>query len=463
MIARNFKLVILRVDYAPEWGKYYHVLSKIQIYLSRLPDHDQPEISPQSQIPQPVVVPPVRSPLREISPSNSSLNPTYNDDENLEPRRRKLPSTDATIAPTQISSTSTSSATLVASHCSPTTSHYFPNTEPPSSTASAGLYDLKFDLTTAQSSQAPVQNEIDEEEAMFNYFDSAVILEAPDPSVPDENVPPTVIQPLNPIPTLSQPRILTPSSFPPRSLTKSRKITPTARASTPEDSSIEIVLSSTSGKTRKQTPAIHSPVSRSSIEIVSFASSQAPTRSRPRTHWTTKRKEKANSGDRGFSSGSSVQQSENFDPEHLFLEGLDRSTSPDIYVGASASPEKRRKRPIKPLPKRRKSLQSSSQGPQPQSREVIEIYSDSSNSPSPRAALLSGIMKGSDDDDIEVLSIEESEGFSNEEQYDKENMPVMMRHVRRKINTRHVVLNDTSFGNVKKEGGCSDDVIDLSD
>jgi len=72
-------------------------------------------------------------------------------------------------------------------------------------------------------------------------------------------------------------------------------------------------------------------------------------------------------------------------------------------------------------------------------------------------------MKGSDDDDIEVLSIEESEGFSNEEQYDKENMPVMMRHVRRKINTRHVVLNDTSFGNVKKEGGCSDDVIDLSD
>jgi len=72
-------------------------------------------------------------------------------------------------------------------------------------------------------------------------------------------------------------------------------------------------------------------------------------------------------------------------------------------------------------------------------------------------------MKGSDDDDIEVLSIEKSEGFSDDEQYDKENVPVMMRHVRRKINTRNVALNDTNFGNVKKEGGCSDDVIDLSD
>jgi len=73
-------------------------------------------------------------------------------------------------------------------------------------------------------------------------------------------------------------------------------------------------------------------------------------------------------------------------------------------------------------------------------------------------------MKGSDDDhEIEVLSIEKSEGFGDEEQYDKENVPVMTRHVRRKINTRNVALNDTIFGNVKKEGGCSDDVIDLSD
>jgi len=73
-------------------------------------------------------------------------------------------------------------------------------------------------------------------------------------------------------------------------------------------------------------------------------------------------------------------------------------------------------------------------------------------------------MKGSDDDhEIEVLSIEKSEGFSDEEQYDKENVPVMTRHVRRKINTRNVALDDSIFGNVKKEGGCLDDVIDLSD
>ena len=422
--------------------------------MSRLPDHDQSEISPQSQIPQPVVVPPVRSPLREISPSNPSLNPTLNDDENLEPRRRKLPSTGATIAPTQASSTSASSATLVASHCSATTSHYFSNSESPSSSASTGLYGLRFDLTTAQSSQAPVPDEIDEEEeAMLNYFDSAVILEAPDPSVPDENAPPTVVQPLNPIPTPSQPRILTPSSFPTRSSTK---ITPATRASTSEDSSIEIVPSS--GKTRNL--ATHSPVSRSSIEIVSFTSS-SPTKSRPQTHSRTIGKEKANSSDRRFSSGSLVEGSKDIGPERLFLKGSSRSTSPDIYVATSASPEKRRKRPIKPLPKRRK---SSSQGSShPQFREVIEINSDSSNSPSPRAALLSGVMKGSNDDDIEVLSIEKSEGFSDDEQYDKENVPVMMRHVRRKINTRNVALNDTNFENVKKEGGCSDDVIDLSD
>ena len=422
--------------------------------MSRLPDHDHSEMSPQSQIPQPVAVPPVRSPLREVSSSIPSLNPTYNDDKNLEPRRRKLPSTDATIAPTQASSTSTSSATLVASHCSATTSHYFSNSELPSSSASTGLYGLRFDLTTAQSSQAPVQDEIDEEEeAMLNYFDSAVILEAPDPSVPDENAPPTVVQPLNPIPTPSQPRILTPSLFPTGSSTK---ITPTARTSTSEDSSIEIA---SSGKTRN--PATYSPVSRSSIEIVSFASS-SPTKSRPRTHSRTKGKEKTNSRDRRFSSGSSVEGSKDFGPEHLFLKGSSRSTSPDIYVTTSASLEKR---PIKPLPKRRKSLQSSSQGSsQPQFREVIEINSDSSNSPSPRAALLSEAMKGSDDDhEIEVLSIEKSEGFGDEEQYDKENVPVMTRHVRRKINTRNVALNDTIFGNVKKEGGCSDDVIDLSD
>jgi len=73
-------------------------------------------------------------------------------------------------------------------------------------------------------------------------------------------------------------------------------------------------------------------------------------------------------------------------------------------------------------------------------------------------------MKGSDDDhEIEVLSIEKSEGFSDEEQYDKENVPVMTRHVRRKINTRNVALDDSISGNVKKEGGCLDDVIDLSD
>jgi len=381
------------------------------------------------------------------------LNPTYNDDENLEPRRRKLPSTDATIAPTKVSSTSTSSVTVVASHCSATASHYFSNSEPPSSTASTGLCGLKFDLTTAQSSQAPVRDEIDEEEeAMLNYFDSAVILEAPNPAVPDENAPPTVIQPRNPIPT--QP---TPSSFPTRSSTKSRKITPTARASTSEDSSIEIVFSS--GKTHKQMPATHSPVSRSSIEIVSFASSssQAPTRTRPSR---VKGKEKANSSDQRC---SSVEGSKDLNPERLFLEGYSRSTSPDIYVAASASPEKRRKRFIKPLPRRRQLLQSSDQGsPQPRSREVIEINSDSSTSPSPRATLLPEVMKGSDDD-IEVLSINKSEGSSDEEQYDKENMPVMTRHVRRKINTRNRALNDTSFGNVKEEGSCSDDVIDLSD
>ena len=172
--------------------------------------------------------------------------------------------------------------------------------------------------------------------------------------------------------------------------------------------------------------------------------------------------EKANSKDQRFSSGSSVEGSKDFGREHLLLKGSSRSTSPDIYVATSAS---LKKRPIKPLPKRRKSLQSSSQGSsRPQFREVIEINSDSSNSPSPRVALSSEVMKGSDDDhEIEVLSIEKSEGFSDEEQYDKENVPVMTRHVRRKINTRNVALDDSISGNVKKEGGCLDDVIDLSD
>lgn len=459
--------------------------------LSRLPDHDQPVIEEQSQVLHPVAVPPVRPPLREISlPLNPSFNPTYNDDENIEPRRHKLPSANATVVPTQASEASSAFATLVASRDSAATSQYFSNSRSSSSTASTGLCGLRFNPTTAQSSQAPVQNECDdEEEAMLNHFDSAVFLEAPDNFGPDENAPPIETQTLNPKSTPS----LMLSSSRTRSSTESQQVTPTTHAFVLEDS-IEIISSkSSSGETQKQRPATYSPVSKSDVEIISFASSEAPTRFRLRTQSKTKekRKEKAsNSNDRQSVTGSVIEVS---DLEPLFLEDLsdedetiryihpqsklyllghsDRfgrsrsSTSP--VPSAAALSQRRRERPIKPLPKPPKLLQSSCRGSPrslyPQFKEIIEIGSDSSNSPSPRAAPLPEIVEGTDDD---VEFLERSENPSDEEeQYDKENIPVMTRHVRRKIaNTRDSIVSATIFGNMtEKEGGCSDNVIDLSD
>jgi len=278
-----------------------------------------------------------------------------------------------------------------------------------------------------------------------------------------------------------------------RSSTESQQVTPTTRAFVLEDS-IEIISSkSSSGETQKQRPATYSPVSKSDVEIISFASSEAPTRFRLRTQSKTKekRKEKAsNSNDRQSATGSVIEVS-NLEP--LFLEDLSdedetiRYTHPQskLYLlgdsdrfgrsrsstspvpSAAALSQRRRERPIKPLPKPPKLLQSSCRrSPRslyPQFKEIIEIGSDSSNSPSPRAAPLPEIVEGTDDD---VEFLERSENPSDEEeQYDKENMPVMKRHVRRKIaNTRDSIVSATIFGNVtEKEGGCSDNVIDLSD
>lgn len=131
------------------------------------------------------------------------------------------------------------------------------------------------------------------------------------------------------------------------------------------------------------------------------------------------------------------------------------------------------RRPIKPLP--RKSL-NSSQGsshshsqsqPQPQqshtittNREVIEIDDSSSSKSSPKPKT-----RRHNDDDIEVFDVDDlnDEDYrfeEEEEQYDKENMPVMTRHVRRKIvKSEGASLSGGLFG----KGGGGGDVIELSD
>lgn len=454
---------------------------------------DQPENDPQQPVAQQTIpeipqAPPLRSPLREISPPpDLPPNPTYNDDANLEPRRRKLPSTNTTAVPTQASTAP--SATLVASQFPTTTSQYFSNSATSSVTANTGLNGLNLGLTTAQASQAPAQDEHDDdEEAMYSYFDSAIFLEAPDTFGPDENAAPP------------PPAVVAQSS------TSSKPIQPQPSRMGMTSSSTT-TLSSSSAST-KPTPTTRSLVPEDSIEIVSFTSSQAPPNSQPpaqtqsRGKGKGKGKEKVTSSNRGSSSGPVIDVSGDLDLDldPLFLKDSDEvepmqyadaefqrqqrkeftrksgSGSPTSSVVDSASARhgggRGQGRPIKPLPKPRKSLQSSQGSSQPQnsqsrsqsqSREVIEIGSDSSSSSSPRIpdAKLFPKARGGRGGNIDFLDDDGDFNDEEEEQYDKENMPVMTRHVRRKIaSSEGVGLSGGIFGSGRRQGA---DVIELSD
>ncbi|KAJ3570493.1 hypothetical protein NP233_g4372 [Leucocoprinus birnbaumii] len=427
---------------------------------------------PQQPTPQQLapVAPPARSPLREISPPpEPPLNPTYNDDVNLENRRRKLPSTNSTLVPTQASIAPT--ATLVASRNPVTTSQYFSNPNLSSSANNLCFSGLNLGPTTAQVSQAPAQDEFDEDdEALFSHFDNSVFLAAPDP-VPDENVPPALHA------SSSDPKPTQPTSFP-----------------TPMMSGSSSTLYSGPNTNARPTQLTRSLAPEDSIEIVSFTSSQlAPSFSQPRTQsknkWNGKERATASSS-QASSSGPVIDISGELDLDPSLLEGLDeveamRFADPefkrrqqdelDRLGGSTLTKPAGKGRPIKPLPKPRKSLQSSQGSSQPgnsqsrsrsQTQDVIELDSDSSTSSVFRITdtKTSAKTRGGRNINIDVSDPEEDyhDEYYEEEQYDKENMPVETRHVRRKIaNSEGASLSGGLFARNDRKG--SGDVIELSD
>lgn len=431
------------------------------ILLSSLPL--EPVNVDEDEAQQPTLVEqPARAPLREISPPpEPSLNPPYNDDANLEPRRRKVPSVGATQAST------TSSVTLVPSNNS--TSHYFSSSN---SSASTGLNGFNLSLTTAQASQAPVRDDDDDDENLFNHFDSIdfFVGRGENGAQLDENVPP---------------------------------LPPAPSSSTPATSATNIAPSSTSDQ-----PSVSRPLAQEdSVEIVSFTLSQAATRSLTRAQIKGKDKEKEPEPQTSIPSNTThangastptdieldldlltnldeVEAARFSDPEFLRqqqeeLDRLSAVVNPVVRTAAQAKSNGKDARPIKPLPRTRRSLssQSQSQSRSPQSqhsqprsqnpvaKDVIEIDLDESGTSSPRVVHSRQVsILDPDDDDIEILGDD-----YQEEEYDKENMPVMTRHVRRKVtNTQGGGLSVGLFGSnagtgLGRGGSGRNDVIELSD
>ncbi|KAF9451884.1 hypothetical protein P691DRAFT_756883 [Macrolepiota fuliginosa MF-IS2] len=481
---------------------------------------DNPPDNPFQPQPQPqlqhaaTAQPTMRSPLREISPPpGPPLYPTFNDDANLEPRRRKLPSnTQASSAP---------SATLVPTAAASTsTSHYFSN---PSTLAdNTGFNGFNLGLTTAQASQAPIVDDEDDED-LFEHFDDIDFFDEVDDNN-DENAPP------------AQPQL------------QLQSLTSSATSSFPSTSASSSLNAVTANKTSPSRPL----VPEDSIEIVSFTLSPATTRSLARAQGRTQTnntnnipKDKGKGKERQTSipipypsptpgSGPTTGPSNpttattfidastdiELDPDLLaHLDELDASrftdpkfvkmqqeemarltqarttTTTTIPSGTgptrSTNPDKGKgkdTRPVKPLPKTRRSVSSQ---PQTQSRtqsesqsraqsvqsqaqnssstskrnEVIEIDDDSSSLSSPPLYQRLAFTPATDnDDDTGIIDDDDSE----EEEEDKENMPVMTRHVRRKVvNSEGPGLfgrgQSVGAGATSSKTRIPDDVIELSD
>jgi RecQ-mediated genome instability protein 1 len=288
---------------------------------------------------------------------------------------------------------------------------------------------LNLGLTTAQASQAPNKDSGNDDD-LFSHFDDIDFFEEGDGFGIDENLPPsTSIQ--------RRPAATSIRAENPRSIT--------TRLLVPEES----------------------------IEIISFTPSQASTRSQAKNEG---RGTESAEGSRQSSTTSVIDVSAELRPDDLG--DLSSSASPANRVAINTA-GRRQGRPIKPLPNIRKSLptpdssQSHRQQSQPRSqpplgsqskaKEVIVIGSPSPPS-LPKTARTESLPRAAGYGDIEEF---DSVGdLDDEEQYDKENVPVMTRHVRRKV----ADTEDSSFSSglfVSSQAGQKragrGDVIELSD
>ncbi|XP_006459089.1 hypothetical protein AGABI2DRAFT_177171 [Agaricus bisporus var. bisporus H97] len=401
-----------------------------------------------------LVAHPARSPLREISPPLEPINPRYNDDANLEPLRRKVPSNTATQASTS------SSATLVSPNHS--VSPYFSSSSNPTASdpVSTSLNGFNLNLTSAQASQVPpppADDDDNDSEALFNQFDSIDLFVAAEEN--NENLPPPALPSIVP-PVASSSSTSAPSAniAGPSSSTRSKK-SPVSRSLFQEDS-IEIV---------SFTPGLSQ----------SFAGSQNKGKNKEKdssppsnNHNSTRPRRDSIELDPDIRANLDELQFATYsDPEFLRQqrEALAHHNATQMTQGTGIGKGKGRDmvmstRPIKPLPRR--SL--SSQPRTSQTKDVIEIESDDSAGLSPPppinpARAMPLFIADSDEDEDGPIADDydddddDDDGiyWQDEDEYDKENVPVMTRHVKRKVSNTQGGASRGEFG-----GG---DVIELSD
>jgi RecQ-mediated genome instability protein 1 len=405
---------------------------------------------PEDQDPQPVVQH-ARSPLREISPPPEPVNPPYNDDANLEPRRRKVPSTSAT----QVSTAS--SSTLVPSNTS--VSPYFSSS---SNSTSTGLNGFNLNLTLAQASQAPqppADDNDDDDEALFSHFENIDLFVAAEEN--NENIPPPASSSVvtSATSSSSNPAPFTSIAGPSSSSTKS-KISPIPRPLIQEDS-IEIVSftpgltqiikgSQNKGKNKEKDPSTSS------------------------TNHSTRPNEDSIDLDPDIHTNlDEIQIATYSDPEFLRQqrEELARHNASQTARVEKGKGKERdvmmTMRPIKPLPRR--SL--SSQPQTTRDNNVIEIESDDDDdaffsdvSPPPPinpARRIPLFVDDSDDDEDINYDDDDDDVYQDEDEYDKENMPVMTRHVKRKVTTTQG--GELTGGTNTRRDMVVREVIELSD
>ncbi|KXN88604.1 RecQ-mediated genome instability protein 1 [Leucoagaricus sp. SymC.cos] len=463
---------------------------------------EEPENDPEQQ--QQLVPPqnppvPARSPLREISPPPElPINSTYNDDENLEPRRRKLPSTNTTAVTTQASTAV--SATLVGpSHSGTTASRYFNANSSTASSSNTNLGGLNLGLTTAQASQAPARDNVpdDNDEDLYSQFNGSVSISA-SAYGPDENAPPPSQPTKPPSQQLSNTGPTRPTM--PSSLASSMTLPSSSSSTSTATAGASNATSNANVKAKRLQAIQRALAAEPSIEIISFTPSQAQI-----VNNNNKGKNKEISTSRRSSSTPGID-SDRLELDAQLLKDLD-----EVEALRFADPEFKKQqeeefgrisgagggggRPIKPLPRPRKSLNSSQQSAssQPnrsqansqnhsqtssrsqslsQSNEVIEIDSDSdsiSRKPKPPRAKPQVSSQWNQRVDVDLFNDDDDDFMIDaeleDEQYDKENMPVMTRHVRRKVaSSDGATLSGGLFGNHGRGGGgTSGEVIELSD
>lgn len=399
----------------------------------------------------PLVAQPARSPLREISPPPEPINPPYNDDANLEPRRRKVPSTSAT----QVSTAS--SPTLAPSNHS--VSPYFSSSN---NSTSTGLNGFNLNLTSAQASQAPQPpppaDDDDDDEALFSHFENIDLFVAAEEN--NENVPPPASSSIVPPVASSSSNPAPSATIAGPSLSTRSKISPIPRPLVQEDS-IEIV---------SFTPGLSQAITSSQNKGKNKEKDPSPSSNNNNTH---SNEDSIELDPDILTNLDEIQFATYSDPEFLrqqreALEALARhnATQTAVVGKGKGKDMAMTTRPIKPLPRR--SL--SSQPQTTQSKDVIEIETDDDDSsyaspppPINPARRIPLYINDSDDDD-EGDDEDDDDIYQDEDEYDKENVPVMTRHVKRKVTmTRGGEFSSgTNVGVTRRDMGVRD-VIELSD